>query len=153
EFAHFVRSPEGKWRQFAGFKDRLVQATWGADGDLYIVSRVEAPRGKIVRIDFATLDARKPTIVVPEGQISIVPAVGVKPTVLPMKSRLYVLYQQGGPSTVKAFDLAGSPVQGPRELAVARAEELTPLDGDDLIYAMGSFTEPTTQYHSDARAQ
>ncbi len=153
EFAHYVRSPDGKWRQFAGFKDRLVQATWGSAGDLYIVSRDGAPRGKIVRIDFSTLDVKKPTVVVPEGKDSIVTDFWGKPTVLPMKSRLYVLYQQGGPSTVKAFDLAGSPVQGPRAFAVARVEELTPLDGDDLVYAVGSFTEPTAQYHSDARAQ
>jgi prolyl oligopeptidase len=151
EFAHFVRSPDGKWRPFAGFKDKLVQATWGPTGDLYVVSREGAPRGKILRIAFDTLDGKKAEIVVPEEKDSVVTDFWNKPTVLPTKSRLYVLYQQGGPSTIKTFDLAGKSATGPALLPIARFEELTPLGGDDVAFQMGSFTEATAQYRFDAK--
>jgi len=153
EFAHFVRSPDGTWRQFAGFKDKLVQATWGPDGDLVVVSRAGAPKGKILRIDFDTLDAKKAKVVVPEGSDTVVTDFWGKPTVAATMSRLYVLYQQGGPSVVKAFDRDGKPAAAPEQLPVARVDELLPTVGDDLVFAMGSFVEPTNYYRFDAAAK
>src|SRR5581483_3568538 len=50
EFAFFVRSPDGKWKQVAGFKDGLVQAAFGPGGELFAVSRKNAPRGKVIRL-------------------------------------------------------------------------------------------------------
>ncbi len=152
EFAHFVRSPEGKWRQFAGFKDKLVQAAWGNDGGLFVISRQDAPRGKILRIDYDTLDVKQAKVIVPEGEDSIVTDFWGKPTVLPTRSRLYVLYQQGGPSVIRAFDLAGKPTTAPQQQPVARVDDLLSVGGDDIVFAMGSFVEPTGFHRFDARA-
>jgi prolyl oligopeptidase len=153
EFAQFVRSPDGKWRQFASFPDKLVQATWGPTGDLYVVSRESAPRGKILKIAFDTLDTKKAAVVVPEpkdAKDSIVTDFWSKPTALPTKSRLYVLFQQGGPSTIKAFGLNGGGAESPRQMPIARVEELTPLGGDDIAFEMNSYVEPTAIYRYKA---
>src|SRR5207253_3627625 len=95
EFAHFVRSPDGKWRQFAGFADQAVQAIFGPKDDLYVVSRKGAPRGQVLRLSAADPDLARATVVVPEGKDTVVTDFYAPPgqaTVLPTESRLYVTY-------------------------------------------------------------
>ncbi len=116
EFAHFLREPDGKWRNFAGFTDKLVQATFGPDGDLFVVSRQDAPRGKILRLSVKDLSARSAREVIPEGNDAIVTDFWSKPTVLPTASRLYVTYQLGGPTEVRVFDLDGKADRRPKQL-------------------------------------
>jgi prolyl oligopeptidase len=150
-FAHYVRDPAGKWRRFAGFKDQLVQAAFGPDGDLFVVSRRDAPRGKILKLALQDLDVGKAREVVAEGKDNIVTDFWAKPTVLPAASRLYVTYQLGGPSAVRAFDFDGNPAPAPRQLPVATVGDLTPLGGDDLLFANESYVEPLGLYLFQAR--
>jgi prolyl oligopeptidase len=58
EFAHFLLSSEGSWTQVSRFEDRVVTATFGLDGHLYLVSRSGAPRGQVLRLplDLPVLD-------------------------------------------------------------------------------------------------
>jgi dipeptidyl aminopeptidase/acylaminoacyl peptidase len=65
EFLHFVRSPEGKWRQFAEFKDAAVQAAFGPKDDLFVVSRKDAPKGKVLHLSAAEPDLAKAQVVIP----------------------------------------------------------------------------------------
>src|SRR5262249_8672836 len=66
EFAHFLRSPDGKWKKFAAFEDKLIQATFTAGGDLLIVSRRDAPRGKVLLLPAKGLDVTNAKVIVPE---------------------------------------------------------------------------------------
>ena len=72
EFAFFLRDPEGKWRQFSGFKDKLVQAAFGRHDDLFLISLQDAPRGKLLRLSVKDLDPAKVQVVVPEGKDTII---------------------------------------------------------------------------------
>jgi len=150
DFAHFVRNPDGKWRSFAGFKDKLVQAVFGPDGNLFIVSRQDAPKGKILKLTVKDLDAKKAIVVIPEDKDTIITDFWTKPTVLPTASRLFVSYQLGGPSEVRAFDLDGKPEQAPRQLPISTVGDLTPMGGDDILFANESFVEPLGQYLFEA---
>jgi prolyl oligopeptidase len=146
EFAHFLREPDGRWRQFARFEDKLIQAAFAPEGDLFVVSRQGAPKGKVLRLSVKTLDVKKATVVVPEGSDSVVTDFWGKPTVLPTASRLYVTYQLGGPSAVRSFDHDGKPASPPKQLPISTVGELTPLGGDDLLFANESYLEPLGQY-------
>jgi prolyl oligopeptidase len=146
EFAHFVRDPAGNWQRFAGFKDQLVQAAFGPGGNLFVVSRRDAPRGKILKLTLQDLDAGKAREVIAEGKDTVVTDFWAKPTVLPTATRLYVTYQLGGPSAVRAFDLDGSPAPAPRQLPIAAVGDLTPVGGDDLLFANESYVEPLGVY-------
>ena len=55
EFAHYLREADGKWRQFTQFKDKVIQAEFGPGDDLFVVSRADAPRGKMLRVPIAAL--------------------------------------------------------------------------------------------------
>ena len=150
EFAHTLRSPEtGQWTEFAGFKDGVVQAAWGPQGDLYVVSRKGAPRGKVLRLDGKAPDLAQANVVIPEGTDTIVTEFynrSSRQTVLPTASRLYVTYQLGGPSTFRCFTLDGQPLPGPAVPEVASVGDLIPAGGDEVFFGAESFTVSFSQY-------
>jgi len=150
EFAHFLRMPDGTWQQFSRFGDRTIQATFGPNDDLFILSRDNAPRGKILRVTVPTLDVRTAQTVVPEGKDTIVSSFMEKPSMLVTDSRLYVNYQLGGPSEIRVFDHSGKSLAAPQQLAVSSAGELTPLSGDDIMFENSSYIDPPAWYRFSA---
>jgi prolyl oligopeptidase len=145
EFAFFVRSSEGKWRQIAGFKDGLVQAAFGPNGDLFAVSRKNAPRGKVLRLSAENPELAKAVMIVPEGNDAIVTTHYGPPgekTVLPCSSRLYVTYQLGGPTAIRCFTFDGKPLPPPRQPEIGTVGQLVRFAGDNVLFRAGSFTDP-----------
>ncbi len=151
EFAHYLRSPDGKWRQFSEYGDKTLQAAFGPKDDLFVVSRAGAPRGRILRVPIDELNVSKAKVVIPEGEDAIVSEFGDPPTVLPAATRLYVEYQLGGPSEIRVFDFEGRRKPAPRQLPVSSVGGLTQLNGDDVLYANSSFIEPQAWYVYHAR--
>jgi len=147
EFAHYLRSPDGGWRQFSAFGDRTLQAVFGRSDDLFVLTRHNAPLGKILRMTIPTLDVSKAETIIPEGKDTIVSSFMGAPSILATDTRLYVEYQLGGPSEIRAFDHHGKPVAAPTQLPVSSVGGLTPLKGDDLLFANSSFLEPSAWYH------
>jgi prolyl oligopeptidase len=150
EFAHYVREPDGTWTQFSRFGDRVVQAEFGPNDDLFVVSRADAPKGKLLH---AAIDevknadwAAAATVIVPEGDDSVVSSFWGHSTVVPTDSRVYVTYQLGGPTELRAFNHGGQAMPAPEQLDVANIYGLTPLGGDDLLFGMSSFLEPDAIY-------
>jgi prolyl oligopeptidase len=154
EFAHFLRAPDGKWTPFTSFKDRIVYAAFGPRDDLYLVSRRDAPRGKILRVSVKDLNLESARTMVDEGSDTIVTNFESRTnaTLLPAESRLYVLYQLGGPTQIRAFDLDGKPQQAPRQLPISAAGDLVHLTGDDLIFSNTSYVQPRDYYLFRARS-
>lgn len=108
----------------------------------YLLSRHEAPRSKILRVPIVQLDRSKAATVVAEGTDTIVGSFWEAPSVLPTENRLYLLYQRGGTSKIRVFDLDGKPQPTPRQLAVAAADGLTPIRDDEVPFANWFFVEP-----------
>lgn len=153
QFAHYLRTLDGKWRQFATFEDQIVQSTFGTNNDLILVSRQQAPRGKILRLSLSDLNLKSAKTLVPEGPEAIVTSFyHHPPTVLETGNRLYVIYQLGGPSELRVFDTAGKPLERPPQLTAAAVGGLTKLEGDDLLFSNTSFVEPHAYYRFRAQA-
>ena len=151
EFAHYLRSPDGAWRQFADFPDRIIQATFGVSNDLLLTSRAGAPRGKIARVPVADPKLDQAQTVIEEGEETIVTAFyHAPPSVLATKSRLYVLYQLGGPTELRVFDHAGKRLANPEQLMLATTGGLTKLADDDVMFSNSSWVEPAAYYRFQA---
>jgi prolyl oligopeptidase len=153
EFAHHLRDADGTWRQFSDFGDGLKQAVFGPSDDLYLVTLEDAPRGKILRTSAAKIDLATAETIVPETEHAIMTggdAFWGERTVLPTKSRLFVMYQLGGPSGLRVFDHAGKSLAAPELLPVSDVYDVVPLDGDAILYANSSFVRPKAYYHYDA---
>jgi prolyl oligopeptidase len=140
EFAHYVAAQDGgEWRQVTKFEDRAVQGRLGSDGNLYLLSRKDAPKGRILRLPLegGTLDAA--TVVVPEGD-------GAIEGFLPCADRMYVDYLMGGPSELKTYDLRGNPHETVPILAISSVAGMVKLDGNRILYRNETFLTPPAWY-------
>lgn len=155
QFAHYLREKNGTWRQFSTFGDGLKQAVFGPDQTLYLVTLQGTPRGKILRVSAKELDIEHAEVVVPQTDDAIVTS-GIafwgERTVVPTASRLYVVYQLGGPSEIRAFDHQGRPAAAPTQLPVSAVHGLLPIGDDDLLFGNTSFIAADAVYHFDASA-
>ncbi len=151
EFAHYLRSPRGAWTQLSDYGDRTIQATFGPNNDLYLLSRKGAPRGQILHQTIAKLATGSPKTIIAEGKDTIVDSFLSPPSVVPTDSRLYVLYQLGGPSEIRVFDLDGKPQPGPKQLPVSAAGGLASLGSDRVLFENKSFVEPPAWYQFDPK--
>lgn len=146
EFAHYLREPGGTWKQFSRFGDRTVQAVFGPRDDLFLVSLRDAPRGTLQRVAIAELGQRPPVTIMPEMDDAIVTSFIGAPSIAATTERLYVTYQLGGPSEIRAFDQQGKPAPAPEQLPLASTYELEPLTGNDLLFGSSSYLQPDAKY-------
>mgnify|MGYP003694417161 CR=1 FL=1 len=103
-------NPRGAWHALTRYEDRCVAARLGPDGAIYFVSLLGAPRGCVLAAapdDVAREASRPPPPIVPEGGRRDRDVVRLRHGTVVRRRSLYVLYQQGGPNAVRAFDLDG----------------------------------------------
>lgn len=147
QFSLFLRSASGEWTKICGFDDQIVQATFGPKHTLYMISRAGAPKGKIVRVSVSHPDIKQAETIIPEGPDAVVTSFYKSPpSLLPTENRLYLLYQLGGPSELRVFDLDGKRLSGPKQLPVSTVGGLTRLEGDDILFGDTSFVAPPAVY-------
>jgi prolyl oligopeptidase len=166
EFEHHFRSLDGEWHQLTRFEDRAVQARLGPSTDgkttpVYFVSLLDAPRGKLLRL---VLDNRKGTggeltraeIVLPQQKDGLVhdfyTAAGNN--VLVTGSRIYAVYQLGGPNEIRVFDLAGKRVTGPPQFPVGAAGDVVREGerGESVLFTATSYVDAPAWFAFDPLA-
>ena len=146
EFAHYLLGPSGQWHQIARLSDEISGAKFGQDGNLYLLSHLNAPKGKILKAALTKPLASDAQVVVPETRVAIA---GFEPT----RNALYVEDQVGGPSQIRAFDLAGKPEGVVPILAVSSVYQMTRSNGDDLLFQNASYLEPPAWFRYDPAAR
>ncbi|HMI82969.1 MAG TPA: prolyl oligopeptidase family serine peptidase [Polyangiaceae bacterium] len=142
EFMHFLRGLDGKWKQLTRFEDGIVQIVFGEKNDFYLTSRQNAARGKLLRAPIAGFSLAKAKVIVPEGKDTLMFDFYGNAPVLAHGGHLYAIYQLGGPSEIRMFDLDGKPQARPMQLPVSSAFHLAPLDKAQVLFANVSFVEP-----------
>ena len=146
EIAHYVRNPDGDWKQVTEFKDEAQEAALGPDGYLYLLSRRDAPRGKILRLSLADPDLLKAETIVPQRS-------GAIESFLPTQDLLYLVELDGGPSKLCVFDHQGIELpQVPIE-PISSIWQIVRLEVNEILYRSMSFVTPTTWYHYDPQKQ
>lgn len=145
-FAHFVRSADGAFTQLSEFGDKVLQMTWSPQGDLFILSRQHAPRGKILRLARTELDVRNAVVVVPESGDTLVEDFWGPPSILATENLVYAMYQLGGPSQLRVFDHVGAVLESPEQLPVSSVSAAVPIGGDEVLFGNGSFVTPFGWY-------
>ena len=141
EFLHFMFGPDRQWHQITRFVDQTSSASFAADDSLFLLSRQDAPMGKILQLaapSFALADAKT---VVSAGRSSIDGFVAAG-------SHLYLSYMAGGPSKLldKETGKEAKPIEIP---PVSSVNELVKASGDQLLYDNESFVQPSAWYLYD----
>jgi prolyl oligopeptidase len=140
DFAHYLLGPDGSWKQITQFSDQIKAARLGRDNALYLLSRVGAPRGKILRLPLDTPELKNAVEIVPTGEAVI-------EQIVPTSDALYVGEVVGGPSQIRRYGLdgkGGAIIPIPKISAV---QEMLALEDNSLLFRDVSYTEPAAWFH------
>ncbi len=146
DFAHYLCGPDGKWQQLTKFSDQIKQAQLGRDDALYLISRADAPRGKVLRLPLDHPELSAATVVVP-------PSEAVVEELAPSADALYVGDLLGGPSQVRRFDLDGKNETMIKIPAISAVQEMVALDDGSLLFKDVSYTAPNIWYRYGAKGE
>ena len=143
EFAHYLLSQDGRVRQISRFEDRVVGGVVGPDDALYLISRKDAPRGKLLKLDVADPSLEHAKVIVPESEHVIQPGgeFSGEPVVVTPKA-LYVRELDGGPSRVAVFNHDGVALGVLPLAALATVDEVEPLGDGTLLYSIKTYLRP-----------
>ena len=159
EFAHYLRTPQGEWKQVTRFEDKVKQAEFGRDplyielgrdDSLYLLSTKDAPKGKILRVKLSAPDLASAKTTISETTNTIQ---SYKPTA----SGMAIVYSKGGPSQFVYKDFLNTDLSGPSsrsdrpdfKIPTAVGEMLV-ARGDEVLFRAETFTEPFTWWRFDA---
>ncbi len=143
EFAHYVLDQDGNVKQVSHFKDKIVAAVIGADGAMYLVSRLDAPRGKLLKLQLDNLDLAHAQVIVSQSDAVIQSGgeFGGSPVIATQRA-IYVREIVGGPSRVAIFDHDGKR-EGTLPLPeVAAVDEVEALNDGSLLYSVKTYLAP-----------
>jgi prolyl oligopeptidase len=135
DFAHYLLGPDGGWRQITQFSDGVKLARLGWDNALYLLSRADAPRGKILRLPLETPELSKAREIVPASD-------AVVQHIEPTEKALYVGDLLGGPSQLRRFDLEGKNATTIPVPEISNVQELAAQEDGSLLFRDQSYTEP-----------
>ncbi|HEY6035919.1 MAG TPA: hypothetical protein VIV58_16705, partial [Kofleriaceae bacterium] len=142
-FRHYLKDKTG-WRQLDDWNDRIVTVAFGATPELWLISRKDAPRGKLMKLAATAKTAQEAVVVVPEGKDAMITAFeGGDEGVTAVGDHVFVRYQLGGPSELRSFYATGKPDKGPIGPPVSAATNPIAWRGDILL-AFSSYVTPTT---------
>ena len=129
-----IAQADGGVRQLSTFEDRVVGAEFGPEA-LYLLSRKDAPNGKVLRLPLAEPSLAQAAVMVPEGDAGI-------EWFTPSGSLLYVEEIVGGPSRVRVFTDQGA-LRGTLPLPEPSTVEEMVRTGDGAVaLRITRYTEP-----------
>jgi prolyl oligopeptidase len=140
DFAHYLLGPDGSWKQITQFSDQIKLAKLGRDNALYLVSRADAPRGKILRLPLDVPELKNAAEIVAPGDAVI-------EQIVPSTDALYVGELLGGPSQIRRFDLNGKNQTTIPISPISALEEMRDLEDGSLLFSAVSYTEPQAWFH------
>lgn len=143
DFAHYLLGPDGAWKQITQFSDQVKLARLGRDNSLYLLSRANAPRGKVLRLTLDTPDLSKAVEIVPASE-------AVVQRLEPAANALYAGELLGGPSQIRRFDLDGKNGATIPIPPISNVQEMVAQDDGSLLFKALSYTEPPAWFAVEA---
>jgi prolyl oligopeptidase len=140
DFAHYLLGPDGNWKQITQFTDQIKAARLGRDNALYLLSRADAPRGKVLRLPLNQPELANATMIVP-------PSNAVIQYLVPAGDALYIGDLMGGPSQIRRFGLDGKNEAIVPIPKISAITEMHALEDDSLLFRDVSYTEPAAWFH------
>jgi len=140
DFAHYLLGPDGNWKDLTKFEDQIKAAHLGRDNALYLLSRADAPRGKILRMPLDNPALANATTIVTTSDAVI-------QSFEPTAEALYVEDLLGGPSQIRRFDLDGKNGTIIPIPQISSVTEMESLEDSSLLFRDVSFTEPAAWFH------
>jgi len=159
EFAHYLRTPAGEWKQITRFEDQVKQVEFGRDplyvelgksDSLFLLSTKGAPKGKILRAKLSAPDLASARLVIRE-------TTNVIRDFKPTASGIALVYLNGGPMKFFYQDfLLANPSYGPSSRSTTpdfrvphSIGQMLVTHGDQILFRAETYTEPFTWWKYD----
>ena len=143
DFAHYLLGPDGNWKQISQFSDQIKAARLGRDNALYLLSRADAPRGKILRLPLDKPELTNAATIVPASDAVI-------EHLVPTADALYLGDLLGGPSQIRQFGLDGKGEKIVPIPKISAVSEMIALEDNSLLFRDVSYTQPAAWFHYGA---
>lgn len=153
EFLHALRTPDGTWTQFTRYSDRVVHAVLGSDA-VYMVSRLSAPRGKVIRLpltDSPGISLKDARVVIPEESRAIETDFLGESGLWTDHGHLFVQYQNGGPNVIAVFDQSGKAMGDIPAPQVSSTDGFAALGSGDVLFRAQSYLMPPAWFRYDLK--
>jgi len=134
EFFHLACGPDGHWHQITRYSDEIGNVRFGLDDSLYLLSREDAPMGKLLRLPSPAAPLSSAMVVTPASNVAI-------EDLTITTDRLYVVDMAGGPSQIRIFTTDGRP-EGKMPIAGVVAITATVPLGEELLFRREGYIEP-----------
>jgi prolyl oligopeptidase len=145
DFAFYLKAGRNKtaWHRIADFADSVKHAEFGQDGYLYLLSRQDAPRGKLLRLPLAKPELKHAAALMleDEGAVQQYEVAGGK---------VFVAELVGGPSQLKVIDIATKKVTQVKLPGVNGVADLVHAGKGMVLARITSYLIPTSWYHVTA---
>ncbi len=152
QFEHYVMDASGHWAQVTHLDDGIVAAKVGPNDALYLLSRKDAPRGKILRLSApnAPLSQAKVAVRESSGSASEEGGRASIESFVPAPGRLYVVDMMGGPTRVRVFDDHDQSLPAPPLPPVSSVDEAIAIGGGNLLFRVSTYLAPPAWYRFDS---
>jgi prolyl oligopeptidase len=143
DFEHFLLGPDGIWKQITQFSDQIKLVRLGRDDAIYLLSRAEAPRGKILRLPLEVPELKNAAEIVSAGEAVI-------EQIVPSNDALYAGDLLGGPSQIRRFDLNGKNATAIPIPQISSVQEMLAVENGSLLFRDVSYTSPAAWFQCSA---
>jgi len=137
DFEHWLYTPGQPWKQIARLSDNVKSITIGLKGDLYLLSKADAPRGKVLHMQ-ASESLADAKVIVPQSDAVI-------DGVAPLDTGIVVLEMAGGPTRLRYIPSAGPSRELPLP-PVSTVSGLTRMDDGALLVESTSYLSPRSWF-------
>ena len=148
-FSHYLRNPNGEWIQVSKYGDGIEEIVFAPKGGMFLLSRARAPRGRLEYLSSPKMPLEQAKRVIPESNENVVGGIHGVRSVLVTATRIYMVYQLGGPSEIRVFDHNGNKLDTINIEDAAVGPDLVSLDGDEILLRVEGYIAPLAWYRYD----
>jgi len=144
QFEYWTGDGRSPWVRVCDSNDEVVRAALGHDGYLYLVSRKGSPRGRLLRLKApnGTLAEAEPLL--PESE-------WILEGIVATPSYLYLKQQLAGVGRLGRLNLRTGAVEEIPIPPVSAIREVTPLDGDRVLFGVSTFLAPPSYFVAERK--
>lgn len=127
----------------ARYEDRVIAATMAKDGTLYGLSRLNAPKGKVMKLaaPYTGGFAKAGLFAAEQTDAAIIDRGEFAQPLLAAGARLVVNRIAGGPSRLSVYD-AGGKATAMSIPPIASVADVAPMPNGDVLYSVATYLQP-----------
>jgi prolyl oligopeptidase len=139
QFEHWIGDGRHPWVRVSEPRDAVFHAALAPDGNLYVVSRKETPRGRVLRVKPPKWSLAEAEQVLPDRE-------WIVEEVVPTPGYLYLREQLGGLGRLDRVRLRTGEVEEVPLPSNSALGQLIALEGDSILYGVSTYLSPPSYF-------